>query len=103
MARSGQLVRSPGQAAPARDNGRVTDVDLDTRLGDPTLDGGHERLTHIVKGKGRLTEAMVTGQPVTALCGKVWVPGRDPNRYPLCETCREIFTRETGRDPGGVS
>jgi hypothetical protein len=103
MARSGQLIRSPGQAAPARDNGRVTDVDLDTRLGDPTLDGGHERLTHIVKGKGRLTEAMVTGQPVTALCGKVWVPGRDPNRYPLCETCREIFTRETGRDPGGVS
>jgi hypothetical protein len=86
-----------------RQNGGVPDVDLDTRLGDPLLDGDHERLTHIVKGKGRLTEAMITGQPVTALCGKVWVPGRDPNRYPLCETCREIFKRETGRDPGGVS
>jgi hypothetical protein len=46
---------------------------------------------------------MVTGQPVTALCGKVWVPGRDPSRFPLCGTCREIFKRETGRDPDGVS
>lgn len=66
---------------------------------DPTLDGGHERLTHIVKGKGKLTEAMVTGQPVVALCGKVWVPSRDPNRYPLCGTCKEEFKRLTGQDP----
>jgi hypothetical protein len=70
---------------------------------DPSLDGDHDRLTHIVKGKGRLTEAMITGQPVTALCGKVWVPGRDPQRYPLCGTCKDIFKRETGREPEGVS
>ena len=70
---------------------------------DPTLDGGHERLSHIVKDKGRLTEAMITGTAVTALCGKVWVPGRDPKRYPLCATCKEEFTRATGRDPEGMS
>jgi hypothetical protein len=70
---------------------------------DPSLDGGHERLSHIVRDKAKLTEAMITGAPVTALCGKVWVPGRDPKRYPLCGTCKEEFTRATGRDPGGIS
>ena len=34
---------------------------------------------------------MVTGTPVTALCGKVWVPSRDPKRYPVCPTCKEIY------------
>jgi hypothetical protein len=33
---------------------------------------------------------MVTATPVVALCGKTWVPDRDPHRYPLCPTCREI-------------
>ena len=66
---------------------------------DPTLDGDHDRLTHIVKGKGKLTEAMITGQPVVALCGKVWVPGRDPKRYPLCGTCKEEYKKATGREP----
>jgi hypothetical protein len=28
---------------------------------------------------------------VTALCGKKWIPGRDPGRYPVCPTCKEIF------------
>jgi Protein of unknown function (DUF3039) len=34
---------------------------------------------------------MVTGTPVVALCGKVWVPSRDPKRYPVCPTCKEIY------------
>ena len=29
------------------------------------------------------------GKPVKALCGKKWVPSRDPKRYPVCPTCRE--------------
>jgi len=33
---------------------------------------------------------MVNTVPVRALCGKEWVPGRDPKRYPLCPTCKEI-------------
>ncbi|MDQ3538637.1 MAG: DUF3039 domain-containing protein [Actinomycetota bacterium] len=62
----------------------------------PTTDGDHERFSHIVRakdGKGAsvlVTEAMVNGTPVEALCGKVWVPSRDPKRYPVCPTCREI-------------
>ena len=26
-----------------------------------------------------------------ALCGKVWIPGRDPNRFPVCPVCKEIY------------
>lgn len=26
-----------------------------------------------------------------ALCGKVWVPGRDPKKYPVCPMCKEIY------------
>ena len=33
-----------------------------------------------------------------ALCGKVWVPNRDPGRFPVCPECKEIFE---GLPPGG--
>ncbi len=29
---------------------------------------------------------------MVALCGKVWVPGRDPpKKYPVCPMCKEIY------------
>ena len=31
------------------------------------------------------------GTPIVALCGKVWVPSRDPQRYPVCPACKEIW------------
>jgi Protein of unknown function (DUF3039) len=34
---------------------------------------------------------MVNGTPVIALCGKVWVPSRDPERYPICPECKKIW------------
>jgi len=27
---------------------------------------------------------------VKALCGKNWIPSRDPEKYPICPTCKEI-------------
>ncbi len=53
-------------------------------------DGDHERLSHYV-AKDKLTAAVVEGSPVVALCGKVWVPSRDPQRYPVCPECKEIW------------
>lgn len=35
------------------------------------------------------SRAYVTGEAITALCGKKWVPTRDPSRYPICPTCIE--------------
>ena len=26
-----------------------------------------------------------------ALCGKVWVPSRDPKRFPLCPECKRLY------------
>ena len=53
-------------------------------------EGDHERFAHYVP-KEKLTEAMVMGTPVVALCGKVWVPSRDPERFPVCPECKEIW------------
>lgn len=53
-------------------------------------DGDHERFAHYVK-KAKITESAVNGIPVIALCGKVWVPNRDPKKYPVCPACKEIY------------
>ena len=52
-------------------------------------DGDHDRFAHYVRKHG-LTRAYVDGTPVRALCGKEWVPTRDPSRYAVCPTCKEV-------------
>jgi hypothetical protein len=52
--------------------------------------GDHERYSHYVR-KEKIVESAVLGVPVTALCGKVWVPGRDPQKFPVCPICKEIY------------
>ncbi|MDN5738373.1 MAG: DUF3039 domain-containing protein, partial [Brevibacterium aurantiacum] len=42
--------------------------------------------------KDKIMESMVTGTPLIALCGKVWVPTRDPERFPVCPRCKEIYS-----------
>ncbi len=53
-------------------------------------DGDHERFSHYVK-KEKILESALSGKPVIALCGKVWTPGRDPEKFPVCPTCKEIY------------
>lgn len=86
------------------------------RAGSPTLapprlspdldDGDHDRMAHIVlegftpkegehageyvSAGPSVVEGIVNRTAVRALCGKEWVPGRDPSRYGLCPTCKEI-------------
>ena len=45
----------------------------ETQLSEP---GDHERFSHYVR-KEKILESALTGEPVRALCGKMWVPGRD--------------------------
>ena len=61
-----------------------------------TEPGDHERFAHSVR-KEKIMQSALSGKPVIALCGKVWVPGRDPNKFPVCPTCKEIY--EGLRDP----
>jgi len=69
----------------------VLDRELEKLLNDEQLDeGDHERFSHYVK-KEQILESAVTGKPVKALCGKMWTPGRDPEKFPVCPTCKEIY------------
>lgn len=52
--------------------------------------GDHERFAHYAD-KNKIMESALSGEPVRALCGKVWVPGRDPKKFPVCPTCQEIL------------
>ncbi len=52
--------------------------------------GDHERNSHYVR-KEKIVESAVLGIPVKALCGKTWVPGRDPQKFPICPICKEIY------------
>lgn len=54
--------------------------------------GDHERYSHYVK-KDKIVESAVMGNAVVALCGKVWVPSRDPERFPVCPECKQIFEK----------
>ncbi|MDA8391562.1 MAG: DUF3039 domain-containing protein [Actinomycetota bacterium] len=65
----------------------------------PVDEGDHDRMAHIVVPASAVTEALITGKPCTALCGKTWVPARDPKRYPLCPTCKEIAQSAGWRIP----
>ena len=67
-------------------------TELDTRpVGDPQLDDGEDnRFSHYVRKEDILRSA-VDGVPVTALCGKKWLPGRDPEKYPVCPQCKEMM------------
>ena len=68
-----------------------TRVIPDAPARDPSTDsGGHDRFAHYVE-KDKIVESAVTGMPVMALCGKVWVPSRDPKRYPLCPECQRLY------------
>jgi len=69
----------------------VLDREIEKLLDDTSVeDGDHERFSHYVKKDAILKSAM-SGRPVIALCGKVWTPGRDPEKFPVCPTCKEIY------------
>lgn len=68
----------------------TTVPESDTRPDVSHGDGDHERFAHYAD-KDKIMESAVSGTPVIALCGKVWVPNRDPKKYPVCPQCKEIF------------
>ncbi len=64
-----------------------------------TEPGDDERFSHYVR-KEKIMESALSGDPVIALCGKVWVPGRDPQKFPVCPACKEIIDKRFGPDDG---
>lgn len=76
--------------------GAATSVLERTETTEQVEPGDHERFAHYVR-KEKILASAVSGTPVIALCGKVWVPGRDPDKFPVCPVCKEIY--EGLRDP----
>ncbi|WP_127130530.1 DUF3039 domain-containing protein [Georgenia sp. SYP-B2076] len=85
------------QPAPSPSTAGGTSVLEREELREQTSPGDDERYAHYVR-KDKITASAITGQPVIALCGKVWTPGRDPKKYPVCPTCKAIYE---GMNPGG--
>jgi hypothetical protein len=61
--------------------------------------GDHERYSHYVR-KDKVVESAVMGNPVVALCVKVWIPSRDPEKFPVCPECKEIYEEMKKNEDG---
>lgn len=94
----GTVERVSPTLAPARPEPVLDDSDRE-RMAHIVLEGFMPQDGDFVPAGTNVVEGMVTGTPVRALCGKVWVPGRDPKRYQLCPTCREIAEGRGWRVP----
>ena len=64
--------------------------ELETIIRYELSDNSEEIFAHYAE-KDKITEAYVNGTPVIALCGKIWIPSRDPEKFPLCPRCDETL------------
>jgi hypothetical protein len=68
----------------------VSDSDVAEQSNLRVDEGDHERFAHIIKKRDQM-RGYVEGKAVVALCGKKWVPTRDPQKFPVCPTCKEVL------------
>ena len=61
--------------------------DTDTRTTDSDEE---EQFAHYAE-KASVTEGYIMGTPVIALCGKVFIPYRNPEKLRVCQACKEII------------
>lgn len=69
--------------------GGTLDVLEQTEVKPKRSGGDGDRFAHFVR-RDRANRSLGTGQPVVALCGKVWVPTRDAKNYPVCPRCKQL-------------
>lgn len=60
-----------------------------------TENGDHDRFSHFFK-KEDVDNAIFTGKPAKALCGKKDIPMRPTDEFPLCDTCKSIYEQMKG-------
>ncbi len=85
-----EMTDVPSEPLPLPEPDTGLGVMVEERPDTPYDEGDHERFAHYVQ-KDKIVESAVTGRPVIALCGKVWVPGRDPSKFPVCPDCKRIY------------
>lgn len=57
---------------------------------DTTDTDDSENFAHYAES-AKVTEGYIMGTPVIALCGKVFVPHRDPEKLRICPICKELY------------
>lgn len=67
--------------------GTLTLEETTTKVVEP---GDHDTFSHYVRKADKLA-AMVDGIPIQALCGKMWLPVKNPADYPVCPDCQAIM------------
>lgn len=53
-------------------------------------DDGEPVFAHYAESAS-VTEGYIMGTPVMAICGKTFVPHRNPDKLPICPICKEIM------------
>ncbi len=53
-------------------------------------DNDDEQFAHYAESAS-VTEGYIMGTPVIAICGKVFVPSKNPERLRVCPICKEIM------------
>lgn len=59
------------------------------KLDEPDI-GSPDDCAHYCRA-GEIARAAVEGGYVTALCGVKFMPLRDPERYPVCQQCKQLL------------
>ena len=78
---------------PAGGGTSTLDRELEELLNSEQVEeGDHERFSHYAN-KNKIMESALTGKPIRALCGKLWTPSRDPEKFPVCPTCKEVYEK----------
>lgn len=65
----------------------MTSVLEDTQTVD--ADTGEPKFAHYADAAS-VTEGYIMGKAVLAICGKFFVPSRDPLKFPICPICKEL-------------
>lgn len=55
-----------------------------------SLDADVPNLAHYAEASA-VTEGYILGKAVLAICGAIFVPSRDPLKYPICPNCKELL------------
>jgi hypothetical protein len=59
------------------------------------LDFEEPKVAHIVS-KYEVMNGYINGVEVVALCGHRFIPTRDPNKFPNCESCKDMLQHMIG-------
>jgi hypothetical protein len=95
-----QMPPDPFEPEPLRSPGRTATIEREEVHEELHEPGDHERFSHYVR-KEKILESALSGDPVVALCGKIWVPNRDPQKFPVCPVCKEIYDGLRAPQDGG--